>query len=111
MQHIWTNETLARRFGRRANELTGTCMWDLFPPKVSEHRKQYVDQVIQSGTAVRFEDEREGTWHDTVIHPVFDAQTRVQKVAILARDITRRKRVEEELRRYTERLRILYEVN
>jgi len=86
-------------------------MWDLFPPEVSERRRQHVDQVLQSGTAVRFEDERKGTWHDTVIHPVFDAQTKVQKVAILARDITKRKQMEEELRRFTERLRILYEIN
>jgi PAS domain-containing protein len=48
---------------------------------------------------VRFEDEREGIWYDNVYYPVRDAQGAVTRVALLARDITERKRMEEALRR------------
>jgi PAS domain S-box-containing protein len=101
------NETMASRFRRRVDELVGSCVWDLFPPEVSEHRKAHINEVIQSDRPVRFEDEREGMWNDNVIYPILDAQGKVRKIAILARDITERKRAEEELRHYTERMRQL----
>jgi PAS domain S-box-containing protein len=91
------NETMARRFRRRVEELIGSCVWDLFPSDMSERRKAQVSKVIQSGKPVRFEDEREGMWNDNVIYPVLDTQGKVTKVAVLARDITERKRTEEEL--------------
>ncbi|MDH4137268.1 MAG: PAS domain-containing protein, partial [Anaerolineae bacterium] len=105
------NETMARRFRRHVDELIGSCVWDLFPSDVSERRKAHVSKVIQSGKPVRFEDEREGMWNDNVIYPVFDAQGKVKKVAALVRDITERRRAEEELRHYAERLKILREID
>ncbi len=101
------NETMASRFRRRLDELVGSCVWDLFPPEVSEHRRAHINRAIQSNRPVRFEDEREGMWNDNVIYPILDAQRKVRKVAILARDITERKRADEELRHYTERMRQL----
>jgi PAS domain S-box-containing protein len=105
------NETMAHRFGKRTDELAGSCIWDLFPPDVSERRKAYVDGVIQSGIPVRFEDEREGMWNDSVIYPALDTQGQVTTVAILAHDITERKRAEEALRHYSERLKTLHELD
>jgi nitrate/nitrite-specific signal transduction histidine kinase len=78
---------------------------------VSEHRRVRVNEVIQSDKPVRFEDEREGMWNDNVIYPILSAQGKARKVAILARDITERKRTEEELRHHTERLKILREID
>jgi PAS domain S-box-containing protein len=105
------NETMAHRFGKCTDELAGSCIWDLFPPDVSERRRAYVDGVIQSGIPVRFEDEREGMWNDSVIYPVLDTQGQVTTAAILARDITERKQAEEALRHYSERLKTLYELD
>ncbi|NIN65447.1 MAG: PAS domain-containing protein, partial [Anaerolineae bacterium] len=92
------NEAMARRFDRSVDELVGVCAWDLFPPQLAERRKAYVDQVMQSGKPIRFEDERGGIWNDSVIYPVLDTGGKVTKVAVLARDITERRRAEEELR-------------
>jgi PAS domain S-box-containing protein len=96
------NETVAQRFGRPVDELIGVYGWDLIPPDLAERRKAYFGQVIQSSEPVRFEDERQGTWFDNVFYPVFDAQGKVTKVAILARDITERKRAERLLRALNE---------
>ena len=92
------NETMARRFGKPAEELIGVYGWDLIPADLAERRKAYADQVIQSDEPVRFEDERQGTWFDNVIYPVLDAQGKVTKIALLARDITKRKRTEEDIK-------------
>jgi signal transduction histidine kinase len=78
---------------------------------MGKQTREYVEQAIQSGTAIRFEEEHEGIWYDTIIHPVFNTHARIGKIAILVRDITRRKRMEEDLRHYIERLSILYEID
>jgi PAS domain S-box-containing protein len=93
------NEAGVRRFGRRADELVGLYGWDLVPSALAERRKARAAEVVKSGSPVRFEDEREGTWFDNVFYPVFDEQGQVTSVAVLARDITERKRVDEELHR------------
>ena len=93
------NEAMAQRFGRHVDELIGVNGWDLLPPEVAERRKLHFAEVFRSGEPRRFEDERRGTWFDNVVYPVLDAQGKTAKVAVLARDITERKRAEEELRR------------
>ena len=93
------NETTARRLGRGVDELIGRYGWDLLPPELARTRKARVDQVFQSGQPVRFEDERRGIWYDNVFQPIFDERGEVVKVAILAQDITERKRMEQELER------------
>jgi len=101
------NEAMARRFGRPVDELVGTCGWDLLPPSLAEGRRAYADQVVQSGEAACFEDERLGTWFDNVVYPVRDAQGKVARIAFLARDITERKQAEEEIRRRNRELTAL----
>ena len=95
------NEAMAQRFGKQVDELIGVYGWGLLPPDLAEGRKAHADQVIRSGEPVRFEDERQGTWFDNVFYPILDAQGKVTKVAILARDITARKRAEEALKEYS----------
>ena len=91
------NQTMCRRFRKSVDDLIGVCIWDLLPPNLAKGRKSYADKVFQTGKPVRIEDEREGHWFDNVVHPVFDANGKVSKVALLARDITEMKRKEKEL--------------
>jgi len=88
------NDAAARRLGKSASELIGTCAYDLFPPDVAEYRRKMGEQVARSGRPVRFEDEREGTWFDQSVYPVFDGEGNVAQLAVYARDITDRKRAE-----------------
>ncbi len=93
------NETTAHRFQKQTDELVGTCVWDLIPQKVAKSRREHVDRVFKSGKPVRFEDERQGKWNDSVVYPVFDAQGNTTKVAVLARDVTERKSLQNRLQR------------
>jgi PAS domain S-box-containing protein len=91
------NETAFRRMGKPRDRLIGTSVWDLLPPELARTRKAYADQVIRSGEPVRFEDERDGGWLDNVVYPIVNEDNRVDRVVVVARDITQRKKVEEEL--------------
>ncbi|MCP4600275.1 MAG: PAS domain S-box protein [Proteobacteria bacterium] len=101
------NKAMAQRLGMRVDELVGLCSWDLIPPDLTERRKSLLAQVIQSGRPSRFENDREGVWFDNTFYPVFDEHGKVTKVAVLARDITERKRAEKVLEESEERFRLL----
>jgi PAS domain S-box-containing protein len=92
------NTTAAQALGKNMDELIGLCAFDLFPSDITKRRKAYHDEVIRSGKPVRYEDEREGSCLDTTVYPIFDALGKVVRVAIFSRDITERKRAEEELK-------------
>ena len=46
---------------------------------------------------VRFEDQRDGSWYDTVGYPIVGETGEVTRIAIIARDITNRRNTEEAL--------------
>jgi PAS domain S-box-containing protein len=103
------NEAMAKRLGKPVGELIGTCGWDWLPPDVVEHRKPYVEAVLRSGEPVHWEDESQGRWFDNRIYPMYGADGNVTRVALIARDITDRKQMEQALRESEERWRTLVE--
>jgi PAS domain S-box-containing protein len=87
------NETAALRFGRRTDELIGVLADDLLPEEIARSRRALVTQVLEKKQMVRFEDERDGRWYDTVAYPITSGTGEVIKIAIIARDITKRRTI------------------
>jgi PAS domain S-box-containing protein len=85
------NETAALRFGKRSGELIGMLADDLLTEEIAQSRRSLIAQVIEKRTMVRFEDERDGRWYDTVAYPILSGMGEVIKIAIIAREITDRK--------------------
>ena len=97
------NETFARRFKKKVSEMIGTNSLAL-AEELRVRRTEALDIVNRTGCPYRFEDERDGFWNDNVLYPILDGEGAVQKVAVISRDITERKRQEAELRRHREEL-------
>ena len=89
-----TNRTFAQSMGRRVDELIGRCVYDFLPPELAASRRAHVAEVVHRGAPIRFEDERTGVQLDQSAHPIFDAEGQVTRIAIIARDITERKQME-----------------
>lgn len=106
---LMANETMARRLGKNVNELIGLCQYDFFPPDVAQNRKKYYDRVVLTGEPVHFEDQRDNRTFEISAYPVFDEQRAVSKISIYVRDITERKRMEEDLRQTEKKFRDLAE--
>ena len=92
------NEAFAKSFGKEASDILGRPIWDLFPPDESARKKAYLGQAISKKAQVRCQDFGDGTWKDSIFAPIFNEDGEVARVAVLAFDITERKKTEEQLK-------------
>ena len=93
------NKTLAGFLGMTRESLVGCCAWDLLSNPVADRRRAYVEQVIGLKKPVRFEDQGASRWYDNVIWPILDEAGGVTSVAVVVRDISERKLVDEVLKK------------
>jgi PAS domain S-box-containing protein len=105
------NETAAKRMGKRKDELIGVLADNPLPDDLARARRSIIRKVLDTKRSVRFEDEREGMWFDTVAYPVIGSDGTVTRIAVIARDITVRKNIEKTLKESEERYRSLAEVS
>ena len=95
---LMANVTTATRLGLTREALIGRNIYEILPPDVAEHRRAAVAQVLRTGQAVRFDDERLGRWIDHNVSPVFDSDGQVRRVVAFGRDVTGRRQAEATLR-------------
>jgi PAS domain S-box-containing protein len=94
------NGVTAGRFGHTADELSGTSLWDLFPPEVSAARRKACQAVLDSGEPVHTLDRRGDRYLDNSIFPVTGRNDAVVRLAIYSRDITVQKLAETKIAAY-----------
>ncbi len=88
------NETLARRFQKRREEMIGRSAFDLIPPELAVRRRSMVEDVWCEGKARHFVDERDGLWNDNMLFPIRNKDGRIFSLGVIARDITQQKTAE-----------------
>jgi PAS domain S-box-containing protein len=96
---VRVNQTFCQRFKVSQEDAVGKSLIDFLPPALAQERSAMLGQVLESGQAVRFEDQGVTGWYDHSVYPILDDQNQVAYVAVISRDITEHKRMEEILRR------------
>ena len=98
---IDVNEAMARQFSRSREDLVGVSVFGVFSAGAAEVYAARLHEVAGLGRPVRVEETWKGRWYDTVLYPVRDAHGAVTRIAVIDRDITDMKWVEDALRERT----------
>jgi PAS domain S-box-containing protein len=97
---LMINKTAAERMGRPPEELIGRrpsgVLVGMSPADV-RRREEATRRVYDTGQAVHLEDERAGICFESSMYPVRDADGKVTSVAVFAKDVTERKKAQEEI--------------
>ena len=101
---LLANATTAHRLGTTVDKIIGKTPKDLLPPEVADKRMRNLQEVVRTGKAFRFEDERLGRCMENSLHPILDEQGKVTAVAVLGIDRTEKKQSEEALQKAREEL-------
>ncbi len=110
LKYEFVNETYARQFGLPRDRIVGSKVKDIVGEEAFAFALRFIDKV-RAGQSCSYEnafDLVSGTrWIEVNYFPVFDADGRVESIAVLNYDITERKRAEKE----QQRVRNLLEVS
>ncbi|WP_010582834.1 PAS domain S-box protein [Schlesneria paludicola] len=116
LQHrfVYANDSLLRMWGRTWDEAIGkNCLELGYPDWHAEMHDREIEQVVASQKAIRGEVPFNGTegrrTYDYIFVPVLGANGDVEAVAGTTRDITERTKIEDDLRKQTQRLWLLWE--
>jgi PAS domain S-box-containing protein len=96
---LLANATMARRFGTSVDQIVGRKPQDILPAEIAANRRKHIQEVIRTGKAVRFDDERFDRHIENAFYPILDEQGGVASIAVLGIDQTERQRAEEALRK------------
>ncbi|MBN2307346.1 MAG: cache domain-containing protein [Candidatus Hydrogenedentes bacterium] len=105
------NQTGATQLRRPRARLLGANVFAALPPELAEAGRARMADVMRSGNAVQFEHRFDGRVFMFHVFPLTESRGQVTRVAVYARDITKRKRAEETLLRDEQRLEALVGLN
>ena len=98
-------------YGVRTEDVLGKNAFSIFEPVIAARLMNQLRQVVKEKEALTIENfiSRRGEpfWFSTHMYPIQDEQNRMYAVGVIARNITERKRAEEEVWRYNEELTAL----
>jgi two-component system, sensor histidine kinase len=81
------NTVTAERMKTDMESLKKGSLYDYLPPEVANSRRKYIQQVIETGKPLRFEDERFGKTILNSIYPVLGPDGQVSHFAVFGTDI------------------------
>ncbi len=96
---LTANQQTAQGLGKTLEEIVGNPARQFLPLKSALNEEQKLSEVIDTGQGLRYEEFRSGRVFFKSMYPVFGAEGKVEGTAVFVRDITERKRAEQERER------------
>jgi diguanylate cyclase (GGDEF)-like protein/PAS domain S-box-containing protein len=98
----YANAAFAESVGKRLNKIIGKRIWDVFPEKDANNRFTIVKWVVENEETkvmdVRISQKDGDHYYISTAKPVFDDNHEVTSVICFSKEITERKKIEDELR-------------
>jgi PAS domain S-box-containing protein len=95
---LYVNKASSLYHAKSADELSGTSIWNLYPPSQVAHRKIMMNKATNSKLPVQFTDSSDDHWVEVVIYPIERPSGKVEEVVTYTHDVTRQIRAEEQLK-------------
>lgn len=101
-QLLSINAAGARVLGKKAKELLGKNLRELFPPEVSQSYQSQIDKILASGQTYKSEESPmlvgdKMSWVNVILTPLRDESGKVIAVSGVSRDVTRRKHADKQI--------------
>jgi PAS domain S-box-containing protein len=96
------SDEFARRLSLKKNMIIGASMFDIIGEEMSSLRRRRMEEVLDSGNALRFDEKTGDTWYDTIIFPIRNHKKGVHKMAIFSHDVTENRRLQKEIKEISE---------
>ncbi|NPE28323.1 PAS domain-containing protein [Methanococcoides sp. SA1] len=101
---ILANKNFLSLINKSLSDISGTTIYDHFPPEYVEMRELNFKKCIETGSPVQFEDKLENLFFNNIINPIFDSSGKINKIAFFSYDITKLKEAEKILLQHHEEL-------
>ncbi len=104
-RHLIVNKAVEEFTGLQMEEIAGKAASDLMPSESAESCIRSDREVLEQGKTLRYEEQlaaKDGytRFFETIKSPICDSAGNIAGMVGVSRDITERKRIEEELRQY-----------
>jgi len=91
------NENAVKQFATHDVNLVRKNLFDILSHGLAGSRKAKVEQVLETGDPLHFEDDDDETIFSNTLYPVFCRRGKIQSLAFFSRDITVQRRIEQAL--------------
>jgi PAS domain S-box-containing protein len=102
-RYRYVNTVFASTFGKTPEYFIGKTFWDIYPKEEADQRFETVSRTFQTGdigtAEVRVPLADKTLWYLATSNPVKDSAGNIVEVLVYAKDITERKRAEDELQK------------
>ena len=102
-RYRYVNTVFASTFGKTPEYFIGKTFWDIYPKEEADQRFETVSRTFQTGdigtAVVRVPLADKTLWYLATSNPVKDSAGNIVEVLVYAKDITERKRAEDELQK------------
>jgi PAS domain S-box-containing protein len=95
---LFLNVRAAQRFEKSAEEIIGSCVWDIYPSASESHHRILLNQVVQTGHSITSTHKDKERWNQTLIYPIQGKDSQVERIALCTSDITAQVGAEERLK-------------
>ncbi len=92
------NEAGLQKIGKTADKLIGSKIYDFANKSKLFDKKEQVDYVLKNCTAFNYEMKDKDDFYESTIYPLFGVDGGVARVAVFERNITKLKKVEQEIK-------------
>jgi len=105
-RYLSVNESFAQSLNRTVEEIIGKSDYDLYPDRVAQRYREEDLKIICTKKQLFFEEKVNESWFETFKAPIFDTAGEVIGITGISLEISKRKRSEEEIRNYSEKLAV-----